>query len=250
MSDFNNNQQQQQRPKTVLNHRALTMYAPNGEGKFANLSIDLKKNDPILTVRTNIANDANNDYGRIQANVPVDKFYMFLEMIKHAATEVTEPFRWAYEHRDRKFIGQGKMTDGPVLIYRLVVGREDDGVVFVSIVQDKRPNIKFSFLPDTKTAFKDADGNEMPRQLQSKFLALGKVKAIERLVEMVFKEHYKHPEPKQQGGGGGSWGNRNGGGGNGGGGWNNNGGGRSQGGQGGGAGGGASADMVSDDIPW
>lgn len=239
MSDFNNNQNQ--RPKTVLNHRALTMYAPNGEGKFANMSIDIKKNDPLITVRTNIAADANNDYGRLQANVPYDKFCSFLEMIKHAAL-ADQPFRWAYEHRDKKFIGPGKMTDGPVLIYRLVVGREADGIVYTSLVLDKRPNIKFSFLGDTKTTFKDGDGNEMPKHIESKLLALGKVKAIEDLMPIILKEQYKHPEPKQNGGG--NWGNRGGNGGGGGGGnyGGGNGGGRSQ--------GSGSSDMASDDIPW
>lgn len=233
MSDYNN--QQQQRPKTILNHRALSMYAPNGEGKFANLSFDIKKNDVLITVRTNIPADANNDYGRIQALVPLDKFYTFLEMIEWAATE-NKPFRWAYDHRDRKFIGQGKMTDGPVLIYRLVVGREENGVVYISVVLEKRPNIKFSFLNDTKTTFKDSDGNEMPKDLESKFLALGKVKAVRACMEMVAKELYKHPEPKQQGGGNGGGGNWNRGGGNGG------------GQRSGGGGGGAS--MEGDDIPW
>lgn len=237
MAEYNN--QQPPRPKTILNHRALTMYAPNGEGKFASLSIDLKKNDPLIVVRTNIPGDANNDYGRLVANVPLDMFYTFLEMIKHAAN-ATEPFRWAYEHRDRKFIGQGKMTDGPVLIYRLVVGRDESGIVFFSVVLDKRPNIKFSFLNNNKSTFKDGDSNEMPKNVESKFLALGKVAAIKDLMSMVAKELYKHPEPKPQNGGNGGGYNRNGGG---------------NGGNGGGYGGGAPANgggatMNADDIPW
>jgi uncharacterized membrane protein YgcG len=244
MSEFNN--QPNQRPKTVLNHRALSLYAPNGEGKFANMSFDIKKNDPIITVRTNIAADANNDYGRIQANVPLDKFNMFLSMIEHAAM-ADQPFRWAYEHHDKKFIGPGKMTDGPVLIYRLVVGREENGVVFISIVLEKRPNIKFSFMPDTKTRFKDGDGNEMPKALESKFLALGQVASLRQLMPLLLKEQYKHPEPKQGGNFGGGGGNRGGQGGGsygGGGGGGNGGGGRSY------SNAGAGADMASDDIPW
>lgn len=243
MSDYQN--QQQQRPKTVLNHRALTMYAPNSEGKFASASFDVKKNDPLITVRTNVAADANNDYGRLQANVPLDKFYMFLEMLRHAAL-TDAPFRWAYEHKDRKFIGQGKMTDGPVLIYRLVVGREENGVVFWSLVLDKRPNIKFSFLSDTKTMFRDADGNEMSKAVESKFLTLGKVKAIEEMMSQEVRAQYKHPEPKQQGGGGGGY-NRGGQGGGGGGQYRSN-----NGGGGGGAstGGGGAPAMEGDDIPW
>lgn len=244
MSDYNN--QQQQRPKTILNHRALSMYAPNGEGKFANASFDIKKNDPIITVRTNVAADANNDYGRLQAQVPVDMFYTFLEMIRQAAL-ADGPFRWAYEHRDRKFIGQGKMTDGPVLHYRLVVGREENGVVYWSLILDKRPNIKFSFLANNKTTFKDGDGNEMPKNIESKILALGKVKIVEDLMSVEVRAQYKHPEQKQQGGGGGGYNNRGGGqGGGNGGGYNNN-----RGNQGGGqSSGGGGVDMASDDIPW
>lgn len=237
MSDYNN--QAAPRPKTVLNHRDLTLYAPNGEGKFANLSFDIKKNDVAITVRTNIAADANNDYGRLQAVVPLTKFYTFLEMIEHAAT-TDQPFRYGFEFKDRKFIGPGKMTDGPVLLWRLVIGREENGVVYIAVYLDKRPNIKFSFLNDTKTTFKDNDGNEMPKALESKFLALGRVKAIRDLVPLILKEQYKHPEPKQQGGG-----NYNRGGNNGGNNYN-----RGNGGGGNSGGGGSTPAMEADDIPW
>lgn len=235
MSEYNN--QAQQRPKTVLNHRALTMYAPNGEGKFANLSFDIKKNEVLITVRTNVAADANNDYGRLQAQVAPDLFHTFLYWLEHAAT-TDKPFRWGMEFRDKKFIGQGKMTDGPVLHWRLVVGREETGIVYLAVYIDKRPNIKFSFLNNTKTMFKDSDGNEMPKDLESKFLALGKIAAIRDFLPVVLKEQYKHPEPKQQGGGGGGY---------------------NRGGQGGGGGGyrapasggsPAAADMGGEDIPW
>lgn len=241
MSNYQNNQQAP-KPKTIMNHRALSMYAPNGEGKFANASFDFKKNDVNIVVRTNVANDANNDYGRVQGQVPLDKFMMFLRMIEAAAMTPDNNFRWAYEHRDRKFIGQGKMTDGPVLIYRLIVGKEDNGVIYWSIVAEKRPNIKFSFMSDTKTSFKDTAGNEMPKDLESKFLALGKVDAIRIAINSQAEPQYKHPEPKPQGGGG------NFGGGGGGGGNNYN-----RGGQGGG---GAPAPAIvaggsmDDDIPW
>ena len=242
MSDYNGNNQQQ-KPKTIMNHRALTMYAPNGEGKFANASFDFKKNDVNVVIRTNVANDANNNYGRIAEVVPMDKYMMFLRMLEAAALSTDNNFRWCYEHRDRKFIGQGKMTDGPVLIYRLVVGKEENGVVYWSMVQEKRPNIKFSFLSDTKTSFKDGSGNEMPKDIESKFLTLGKVDAIRIAINSQADKQYKHPEPKPQNGGGGyNRGGNNGGGGNGGG---NN---YNRGNGGGNGGGGAS--MVEDDIPW
>lgn len=241
MSNYQNNQQQQ-KPKTIMNHRDLSMYAPNGEGKFANASFDFKKNGVNVVIRTNVANDANNNYGRIAEVVPLDMYCMFLRMLEAAALHPDNNFRWAYEHRDRKFIGQGKMTDGPVLIYRLIVGKEDNGVVYWSMVQEKRPNIKFSFLANNKTSFKDTEGNEMPKALESKFLTLGKVDAIRIAMNDQAGPQYKHPEPKPQGnyGGGGNGGGNN---------YNRNPGN----GQGNGgsapapSGGGASMD---DDIPW
>lgn len=234
MADYN---QQAPRPKTILNHRSLTMFAPNGEGGWASLAIDFKKNDVSMIVRTNIAADANNDYGRIAAQVPPQMFFSVLEMIKEVAN-ATVPCRFAYEHKDKKFIGQGKMTDGPVLLYRIIVGRGDDGVVYISVVQEKRPNIKFSFLLDQKSTFKDGEGNEMPKALESKFLALGRVSTIEKLLPAILSANYKHPEPKQQGGGGGGYNNNRGG----------QGGGGSYGGGGSNSSGGAT--MSSDDIPW
>src|SRR5437763_614191 len=84
MSDYNANNQPQ-KPKTIMNHNALTMYAPNGEGKFANASHDIKKNGVAITIRTNVANDANNNYGRISEVVPFDKYLMFLRMLEAAA---------------------------------------------------------------------------------------------------------------------------------------------------------------------
>lgn len=248
MSDYAQNNPQQ-KPKTIMNHNALSMYAPNGEGKFANASVDFKKNNVNVVIRTNVANDANNNYGRIAEMVPMDKYMTFLRMLEEAAMSTDNNFRWCYEHRDRKFIGQGKMTDGPVLIYRLVVGKEENGVVYWSMVQEKRPNIKFSFLSDTKTSFKDGDGNEMPKGLESKFLTLGKVDAIRLAINAQADKQYKHPEPKQPNGGNGNW-NRGGQGGGNGGSNNGNNGNNGNFNRGGSAGGGGNSNMGEEEIPW
>lgn len=243
MSDYNggnNGGNFQPRPKTSLNNRHLTMWAPNGEGKNASMAFDIKKNDTTIIVRTNAASDAANNHGRIVAEVPTPYFYTIMEMLKKAALSDI-PVRWCYEHKDRKFIGQGKMTDGPVLHHRIIVGRGEDGVVYLSVTQEKRPNIKFTFLNDNKSNFKDNDGNEMPKALESTFVTLGRVSIIEKLMAIHLDRAYKHPEQKPQGGG------------NGGGGYNNNRGGQggnsSYGGSNANAGGGG-ADMRSEDIPW
>lgn len=205
---FNN---QPQRPKTALSNRSLVMWAPNGTGKSAMMTIDIKKNEVVVAVRTNVPDDANNDHGRIVAQMPVDMFYATTEMIRQAALS-DKPVRWCYEHRDRKFIGQGRMTDGPVLLYRVVVGKGEDGIIYWSITADKRPNIKFTFSANNKTGFKDNDGNEMDRALESKILAMSKARYMDDMVALVIEKNYVHPEQKPfngSGGNGGQGGNNN-----------------------------------------
>lgn len=243
MSQFPNNQPQQ-RPKTALSNRSLVMWAPNGTGKSAMMTVDIKKNEVVVAVRTNVPDDANNDHGRIVAAMPVDMFYATMQMLRQAAIS-DKPVRWAYEHRDKKFIGQGRMTDGPVLHYRIVVGKGEDNIVYWSITADKRPNIKFTFAANNKTGFKDNDGNEMDRGLESSIITMGKVRYMEKMVAIVIEKNYVHPEQKPfngQGGGGGQGGQNNRG--NGGG----QGGNSSYGGSGANTGGGTT--MASDDIMW
>lgn len=220
----------------------MVMWAPNGTGKSAMMTIDVKKNEVVVAVRTNVPDDANNDHGRIVAQMPVDMFYTTCTLIREAAMS-DKPVRWCYEHRDRKFIGQGRMTDGPVLHYRIIVGKGEDGIVYWSVTADKRPNIKFTFAANNRTSFKDNDGNEMDRALESKMIALGKAAYMEDMVAIVIEKNYVHPEQKPfngSGGNGGQGGNNNRGGGNGG--------TSAYGGSGANTGGGTA--MASDDIVW
>lgn len=232
MSNF----QQQDRIFTILDTGKLTMWAPNGEGKFSSLRFNVnKKNQVVVTVYTNIPSDTTED-GKIKAVIEPDTFYAWLNMAESMALK-KEDDRSAVTYKDKKFIGQGRMTDGPVEHYTLIAGR-DEGIVFLSVTAPNRPNIKFGFLSNTKHMFRDASGNEMDKSKESTFVALGRLKMMRDYIMAALDTAKAEIQRKPQQGGGNGGGNRSFGGGS------NYSGGKPQ---GGGAGGGFGS---SDEIPW
>lgn len=228
------------------------MWAPNGDGQFASMSFNVnRKNQVIVTVRTKMASDTIDD-GRIKAVMEPAEFYTWMEMVKRFA-RANEQDRAAFTFSDRKFIGQGKMTDGPVEQYTASAGRDENGVVYICLTAPKRPNIKFSFLSNTKNLFRDSSGNEMDKRLESTLIALGRTRMFTEYITIALEAAKTEIQRKPMNGGqGGGWNNNRGG--QGGGNWNNN-----RGGNGGNGGGGsgnysnkAPAESFGDDkdIPW
>lgn len=256
MSNFNNNGGSD-RPLTILDTGKATMWAPNGEGKFANLRFNVnKRNQVVATVYTNIPNDTVEN-GRIKAEIDPEYFHAWMASLEQAIRS-NEAFRAGIVFTDKKFIGPGRMTDGPVEQWTLVAGRDDQGIVFVSVVAPKRPNIKFSMLSNQKHSFRDAAGNEMDKRLESTIIAAGKLVMLRDSVGKALDTAKTEVVRKQPGGGQGGGFQR---GGNGGGGVYNGGGNRggyqgNGGGQGGGGGAGASGGADAgfggggEDIPW
>lgn len=258
MSNFQ--QQQSDRPFTIADTGKMTLWAPNGEGQFAMMNFNVnRKNQVTVTVRTKLAADTIED-GRIKAVMEPSDFYTWMEMVKRFAVAKEED-RAAFTFSDRKFIGPGKMTDGPVEQYTASAGRDENGIVYICLTAPKRPNIKFSFLSNTKNMFRDASGNEMDKRLESTLLALGRVNMMTDYIRLALdgaKTEVQYKNSNNQGGGnrqggGGGWqgGNRGGqGGGQGGGGNNWGGGSRGQASGGGAASAGGDFGGSDKDIPW
>lgn len=247
MSNFNN---QTPRTFTLLDTGKFNMWAPNDDGKFASMRFSINtKNQVNVVVYTNVANDVV-DKGAIKAPMDVDYFNAWMSMLE-MAIKSTEPCRFAVTYTDKKFIGPGRMTDSPVEIYTLVAGRDESGVVFVSVIAPNRPNIRFAFLHNNKHSFRDANGNELDKRTESTILAAGKLRgltaAVNTALDTAKTEIQRKPQQGGQGGGGFNRGGQGGGGG--GGGWNNNSGGN-RGGNNGGGGSSGFEDSGIEATPW
>lgn len=242
------------REKNALDNRKLSLSAPlpNGGGKKSSLQWSLVSNNPRITVFTNDPNDANNNYGKISANLDLPKFYEFMLKLRQAADAPGE-YKSYVENLGFTFYG-GKRSDTPAVLSQLFVGKDKDGVVWMSVTdaqKKERPRIKFNFgTPDFHT-WHHGDGTPYSAGEASKLAAEAYYLMLTNLMTHMAAMHYVEPPPRDGQGGGGGGGNRGGYGGGGGG--NRSGGGGYGGGErsGGGGGGGSEAAAVrDDDLPF
>lgn len=109
-----------------------------------------------ITVKTQVPNDANN--GNIKAEIPMALMYSIRETAMDLLTlpGAQERIRGLYTD----FLA-GKKMDQPVKYASLIVGKEDDGRLYLALVSRNRPSIKFHIAPDDFFREVTKDGQEM-----------------------------------------------------------------------------------------
>lgn len=229
------------RAKTALDNRKLNLSAPvpNVQGKYASLIWGLFSNNPRITVYTNDPNDnAPPGYGKISANLSLPAFMMFLVMLRKVIDSPGET-KDKVENKNYTYFS-GKRSDLPVVVSELHVGKDAEGVVWISVtdtIKKERPRIKFKFHPDDFHALVHGDGRPYSKGEASALYAEGYANLLDKMMIHMASENYVEPPPRDGGGGGGGGGgNREGGGGN----WN----------RGGGGGGQPPAEDKDDDLPF
>lgn len=229
----------QPRKPIALDNRKLTMSAPNNKGKFANLRWQLIKNNPRIVVFTNDPEDQNNEYGKITAALDAPTFFMFLRLLE-SAINATGKFREKIDNSNFTFPG-GKRSESPSVVSSLIVGRDEDGLIWISVSAPRRPQIKFPFMNPEFHSLYHGDGSPYTPAEISKAYASAYIDMLRLMMANLLVSEWVPPDPpKDQGnrGGGGGYGNRGGGGG----------------GYGGGGGGrqapAADAGIGDDDTPW
>lgn len=211
----------------------------NGRSVAPTLTIAVVDNQPRFTVYTNVEGDKQN--GKIEGNMDSYTFYAVMELIKAVAKgEVTET---VYVDNKGFFFDpiSKKRSESPIVKSKTMIGRDEQGRVFIALTAKGRPLAKFHFAPSEYHNMVDAQGRPVSAGRVSEIYAAAFASVIGKLVASVLvTEHISEDEQKakreaNRGGGGGGYQNRNnngggggynkGGGYNGGGNRNNNGGG-------------------------
>lgn len=237
------------RPKNALDNKKLGMRAPNATGQYASLQWSLVNNNPRITVYTNDANDTK-DYGKISANLDAPTFFSFLTILKKAIdAPIGEKIELPIIENSNFIFPGGKRSEKPVVVSRLIVGRDEDGTIWISVTAQGRPNIKFPFTSPEFHSLIRKNGEKISAGELSAIYASAYHSMLSSVMAHCLVSLYTEPPPKDGQGGG----NRGGGfnrGGGGGGGYNrgSQGGGNSGGGSSGGSSGGS--DDGFDDTPW
>ncbi len=242
MSDFNASP----RRKIALDNNKLKLYTncPSAEGKRSSLSWGIHKNNPRITIYTGDPADqtARTNNGRIQAELDMGLVQIVFQLLEQSTTEAAG---WKKQIKcfNYTFFG-GKRSDKPQNTADIWIGKDKDGLSFISVVDphhSERPVIKFPIAPDWSwVKLFHSDGTQLSKEEASNMFTKGYANLLRDLyTHLAVTEFVPYEAPQKNGSGGGGY-NRGGqGGGNGGGGYQRNN-------QGGNGGGGRNSD-VSDD---
>lgn len=239
-------------PKTALTEYKLRLTAPKVEGaqRRPSLAFTVVKNNPRITVRTEVEGDKNKGV----ANAPMDgqTAYTLIDIL-HNMKDLEPGKAIKIENKNHTYTN-GERSKDLVVISTTLVGRDEEGRCFIGLVAPGVTPVKFMFTPGFYHTFSYKDGSAPSEAEISLFCARGYARLMENLLANVMDTHYMEPEPRPQNGGGGYGGGNRGGGYGGG---NRNYGNKSSGGsgghQGGNSGGGNSGgdgwDGANDDFP-
>lgn len=207
MSNYNQ-QGQGNRPAfkpSILNEFRMRLVGPvlNGAERAAGLTFRVKRNRPVITVMTNLPNDKNR--GIIEAELDNPSFEVFLDMLEKAGT--LEPgTKQGIKCLDYPFTQGGRSRELKPQA-QVIVGREQDGTVFIAVVSwdSTRPVIRFPVRPSLFQQFIKSDGSIMDEPTASLLYAPAWSRVLRNLVFGLLRTEYVHPErrtPAGQGGGG------------------------------------------------
>ncbi len=217
------------RKKTPLDEPGLRLVADtleNGTGRPTLKVYPNGKNSIRFDIWSNLPGDKND--GRITLDVPYIIMYTFLELVKYYSESSTPADRSYIELTGYTFYG-GKKSDKPEVLGKLYAGKDDNGIVFISVqvADSTRPKIMFPLIDQSFSRIITAQG-PLNKAAASAMYARGYTTALQLFLQQHCSEAYVDKSQQNKGGNGGNgggYGNGGGnnyGGGNGGGGYQNN----------------------------
>ena len=183
--------------KNALNARKMQLSAPNAAGKNAGFIMRLHENNWRIQVYTNDPNDPKQ--GAITAKMDPTSFSMFLVLVQEALDAEGE-YRYYIDNTGYTF-PKGKRSEKPEVLSRTIVGKDADGVIYVSVVENGRPNIKFPLLPSSWHVLRNASGDVEEKRNTSRLFAKGWVLLWGTMLQGQIA-YFKEEESKQNNGGG------------------------------------------------
>lgn len=193
------------RKKTPLDEPGLRLVADtleNGTGRPTCKVYPNGKNSLRFDIWSNLPGDKND--GRISADVPYGIMYTFLELIKYYAEPSTPSDRSYIELTGFTFFG-GKKSEKPEVLSKLYAGKDENGVIFISIqvADSTRPKIMFPLIDQSFSRIITAQG-PMNKATASAMYARGYTTALALFLQHHCSEAYvdKSQQAKANGGGG------------------------------------------------
>jgi hypothetical protein len=183
--------------KTALNERKLQLSSPHLDNpkRKSSLQVQVIVNNVHMTVYTNVEGDANK--GTIKARLDAYTFFALLQALADI-TEVdkTPDGKYPDFKIPSKRMKQGGSFGDLEKESTIIIGREDDGRIFIAIVDGIATSVKFHFGP---TDFHDDwtfNGKPIDKGQLSAIYANGWGKIMSLLTANVLDTHFVEPEPR------------------------------------------------------
>lgn len=191
MSNYNQ-QQRAPLPRTAFDEIKLRLSGPRQEGgkRPPNLRVSVIRNNPRIDVFTNIEGDVDN--GRISA--PMEALTMFALIVKVEDIAKGEPDTQVKIANKTGAPGQQK------ILSHTIVGKDKEGRVFISVIAQNRPRIKFMFLPSDWHEMAHKDGTPYEEAELSCVYARAWAKMMTELCPNVMDTHFQESDYQKNAG--------------------------------------------------
>jgi hypothetical protein len=155
------------------------------ENRRARLVLSYRDSNPRFTVYTGAAGKE----GVISWPCDLPHFVTILNMLKDIANgpngdkKVIDSLTTKYEN--------DKPTNEKVLMSKLVIGKNNEGVCYMALIDENKPKIAFEIKPSQYHIFRDSNGEMIPISAVSRLMTIGIADSLLTLVSVTMLEHTK-----------------------------------------------------------
>lgn len=200
---------QNEKKYTIFDFDKLSMASSQGRAK---LRFGIFRNNPRVTVYTNEESDKANNFGMITASMDPLVFGNLMQSLDDllAAPNGTKFRIENFTLSDRNDSGKRTMVHQN----DIMVGKDEAGVYWISVIAEGRPKFKFEFGRFPFHKFYKTDGTEMSKAELSHNTLKSATNLLRQLYATYITTNYEHTPPAQFNKGGkgnsrGGYGNQN-----------------------------------------
>ena len=168
-----------------LNLSRLGLAAMSESGKPVGLTWGVMDENPRIVVRTDEEPTPENSYGKITAALDTIQAGVIFGTLRDALTwpngnKVKIPSRSTYVDRQR--------FDKPQEVNSVAIGKDNEGRIWITVLQEGRPQHRFYFEPSNWWDYVMADGTKPDRALLSSIVTKGYLEIAPAIVAAAIAE--------------------------------------------------------------
>lgn len=175
---------------TIFDFDKLALSSTQGKAK---LRFGIWRNLPRVTVYTNDDNDKQNNYGMITAGLDPTVYSTLTQKLSEIVSAPNGTKFKVENYTSSKDNETGKWKQEHV--NDILIGKDDAGVVWISVIARDRPKFKFEFGNFRYHKFYNTDGQELSKAEISQIATKATVKLLDSLYATYLTTSYEHFNP-------------------------------------------------------